>query len=143
MLRNILPTRSFEYTCVICEGLQSETDINFFNPYVTISVVFLRRFADILTESNPVFMFIFLYYCTSCLIYALLEKRIYEVLTALPQPLDATMLVDRDGTCNTMPGWDPLSMWNPVPASADPDCKLNPMYQERGMGYGASYGGAY
>jgi hypothetical protein len=81
------------------------------------------------------------------------------------------MLVDRDGTCvsnsefhvfvflssnliaifeayllfeqNTMPGWDPLSMWNPVPASADPDCKLNPMYQERGMGYGASYGGAY
>ncbi len=44
---------------------------------------------------------------------------------------------------NTMPGWDPLSMWNPVPASADPDCKLNPMYQERGMGYGASYGGAY
>jgi hypothetical protein len=103
----------------------------------------------------------------------------FEVLTALPQPLDATMLVDRDGTCvssdlpyyprfffdlsfdpriffdlcqkltlfileqNTMPGWDPLSMWNPVPASADPDCKLNPMYQERGMGYGASYGGAY
>ena len=44
---------------------------------------------------------------------------------------------------NTMPGWDPLSMWNPVPASSDPDCKLNPMYQERGMGYGASYGGAY
>ena len=44
---------------------------------------------------------------------------------------------------NTMPGWDPLSMWNPVPASADPDCKLNPMYQERGMGYGASYGGSY
>ena len=42
-----------------------------------------------------------------------------------------------------MPGWDPLAIWNPVSASQDPDCKLNPLYQERGMGYGASYGGAY
>jgi len=53
------------------------------------------------------------------------------------------MLSDNDGTCNSMPGWNPLSIWNPQDYHADPDCRLNPMYQQRGMGVGASYGGKY
>eukprot|EP00277_Geminigera_cryophila_P039807 CAMPEP_0173099176 /NCGR_PEP_ID=MMETSP1102-20130122/35317_1 /TAXON_ID=49646 /ORGANISM="Geminigera sp., Strain Caron Lab Isolate" /LENGTH=88 /DNA_ID=CAMNT_0013992107 /DNA_START=136 /DNA_END=402 /DNA_ORIENTATION=+ len=59
-------------------------------------------------------------------------------------PLDAsTMLSDNDGTCNSMPGWNPLAIWNPQDYHGDPDCRLNPMYQQRGMGVGASYGGKY
>jgi len=55
----------------------------------------------------------------------------------------STMLSDNDGTCNSMPGWNPLAIWNPMDYHADPDCRLNPMYQQRGMGEGASYGGKY
>jgi len=46
-------------------------------------------------------------------------------------------------TQNSMPGWDPLSIWNPRDYRGDPDCRLNPMYNQRGMGEGASYGGKY
>ena len=60
------------------------------------------------------------------------------------QPLESsTMLSDNDGVCNSMPGWNPLSIWNPRDYHEDPDCRLNPMYQQRGMGVGASYGGKY
>lgn len=33
------------------------------------------------------------------------------------------------------------SIFNPTDYHADPDCRLNPMYGERGMGEGASFGG--
>ena len=60
------------------------------------------------------------------------------------QPLESsTMLSDNDGVCNSMPGWNPLNIWNPQDYHVDPDCRLNPMYQQRGMGVGASYGGKY
>eukprot|EP00293_Proteomonas_sulcata_P008785 CAMPEP_0184298990 /NCGR_PEP_ID=MMETSP1049-20130417/9694_1 /TAXON_ID=77928 /ORGANISM="Proteomonas sulcata, Strain CCMP704" /LENGTH=58 /DNA_ID=CAMNT_0026609293 /DNA_START=786 /DNA_END=962 /DNA_ORIENTATION=+ len=57
--------------------------------------------------------------------------------------LTTEMLAPLDGTCNSMPGWDPLSIWNPRDYRGDPDCRLNPMYNQRGMGEGASYGGKY
>eukprot|EP00286_Rhodomonas_abbreviata_P022721 CAMPEP_0181309764 /NCGR_PEP_ID=MMETSP1101-20121128/12199_1 /TAXON_ID=46948 /ORGANISM="Rhodomonas abbreviata, Strain Caron Lab Isolate" /LENGTH=72 /DNA_ID=CAMNT_0023416293 /DNA_START=459 /DNA_END=677 /DNA_ORIENTATION=- len=56
---------------------------------------------------------------------------------------DSSMLADVDGTCNSMPAWDPMAIWNPRDYHQDPDCRLNPMYQQRGMGVGASYGGQY
>jgi len=64
------------------------------------------------------------------------------------QPADAemlttTMLGNKDGVCNSMPGWDPLAIWNPRDYRQDPDCRAYPMYQQRGMGAGASYGGQY
>mmetsp|Transcript_9154 Transcript_9154/g.20998 ORF Transcript_9154/g.20998 Transcript_9154/m.20998 type:complete len:81 (-) Transcript_9154:117-359(-) len=62
---------------------------------------------------------------------------------AIAQPVHFEMLADNDGTCNSMPGWDPLHIWNPRDYHEDPDCRLNPMYQQRGMGVGASYGGKY
>ena len=46
-----------------------------------------------------------------------------------------TSLAGYDGTCNSMPGWNPS--FNP---SSAPGCKINPMYNEPGLGYGASYG---
>ncbi len=38
------------------------------------------------------------------------------------------------GTCNPMPGWNVT--WNP---SSGGGCTLNPMYNQPGLGYGASY----
>ncbi|EKX40252.1 hypothetical protein GUITHDRAFT_113730 [Guillardia theta CCMP2712] len=57
------------------------------------------------------------------------------------QPVIVPGEVLLNGTCNSMPGWDPMGMWNPTDYHSDPDCRLNPMYNERGMG--ASYGGQY
>eukprot|EP00284_Hemiselmis_tepida_P006194 CAMPEP_0174917040 /NCGR_PEP_ID=MMETSP1355-20121228/2224_1 /TAXON_ID=464990 /ORGANISM="Hemiselmis tepida, Strain CCMP443" /LENGTH=70 /DNA_ID=CAMNT_0016162103 /DNA_START=54 /DNA_END=266 /DNA_ORIENTATION=+ len=68
---------------------------------------------------------------------------VQAVKFVIPSADDSSMLVLKDGTCNSMPGWDPLSIWNPTDAAHDPDCRLNPMYQQRGMGMGASYGGQY
>ncbi len=31
---------------------------------------------------------------------------------------------------NSMPGWNPLNMWNPTDYHDDPDCRLAPMYNE-------------
>eukprot|EP00293_Proteomonas_sulcata_P016438 CAMPEP_0184309996 /NCGR_PEP_ID=MMETSP1049-20130417/21991_1 /TAXON_ID=77928 /ORGANISM="Proteomonas sulcata, Strain CCMP704" /LENGTH=65 /DNA_ID=CAMNT_0026623377 /DNA_START=36 /DNA_END=233 /DNA_ORIENTATION=+ len=47
------------------------------------------------------------------------------------------------GTCNSLPGWSVDGVFNPTDYHADPDCRLNPMYGERGMGEGAAYGGGY
>ena len=57
--------------------------------------------------------------------------------------LTTPMLGNKDGVCNSMPGWDPLNIWNPRDYRQDPDCRAYPMYQQRGMGAGASYGGQY
>lgn len=31
---------------------------------------------------------------------------------------------------NSMPGWNPMGNWNPTDYHDDPDCRLNPMYNE-------------
>ncbi|KAJ1481600.1 hypothetical protein T484DRAFT_1899139 [Baffinella frigidus] len=63
--------------------------------------------------------------------------------TGTSELFETTMLAQKDGVCNSMPGWDPLNIWNPKSYQMDPDCRLHPMYQQRGMGAGASYGGQY
>merc|ERR1711966_554318 len=73
-------------------------------------------------------------------IAAMLSKNLQLFIVPLES---STMLSDNDGVCNSMPGWNPLSIWNPRDYHEDPDCRLNPMYQQRGMGVGASYGGQY
>ena len=72
---------------------------------------------------------------------------------ARPQIVPGEILLN--GTCNSMPGWcarvntaqsrvsspflpdhraahrrDPTGIWNPVDYHDDPDCRLNPMYNE-------------
>jgi hypothetical protein len=31
---------------------------------------------------------------------------------------------------NSMPGWNPLTMWNPTDYHDDPDCRLAPIHNE-------------
>jgi len=52
--------------------------------------------------------------------------------------VDGTTALSYDGTCNPMPGWEPT--FNP---SSSAGCHLNPMYNEPGLGSGASYGSGY
>merc|ERR1712205_112186 len=61
-------------------------------------------------------------------IAAMLSKNLQLFIVPLES---STMLSDNDGVCNSMPGWNPLSIWNPRDYHEDPDCRLNPMYQQR------------
>ena len=44
-----------------------------------------------------------------------------------------------DGVCNSLPSWE-VGL-EPQMGSNDPDCKAFPMYMEKGLGGGASFGG--
>jgi len=50
---------------------------------------------------------------------------------------DSSSLAGYDGTCNSMPGWNPGAAWNPQSGGG---CTLNPMYDQPGLGDGASFG---
>jgi hypothetical protein len=42
---------------------------------------------------------------------------------------DSSSLAGYDGTCNSMPGWNPGAAWNPQSGGG---CTLNPMYNQPG-----------
>mmetsp|Transcript_43317 Transcript_43317/g.87078 ORF Transcript_43317/g.87078 Transcript_43317/m.87078 type:complete len:200 (-) Transcript_43317:176-775(-) len=53
----------------------------------------------------------------------------------LAQTNASTSLAGYDGTCNSMPGWEPS--FNPQSGGG---CTLNPMYGQPGLGSGAAFG---
>ncbi|KAJ1481601.1 hypothetical protein T484DRAFT_1899140 [Baffinella frigidus] len=58
-----------------------------------------------------------------------------------PQMRVATGSMLTNGTCNSLPGWDPMThAFNPISYQADADCRLNPMYGEHGLGGHANWG---